>query len=99
MNTLARRDKQLRQISSHIHELNELLQNNSRDIHEKEKSNKYLSNLKNQFKEYEETMNNLKERQIESFNTLKQYLKTLEPSENIDDELNEIEREINKLNG
>ena len=87
MNQLAKRDKQLRQISSHIEELNNLLRMNSRDINEKEKSNKYLSNVKTQFKEYEDFTKDLTKRQMNSFDSLKKYLQTL------DDSFQEIENQ------
>lgn len=100
MNELAKRDKQIQQIHNHISELEKLLKNNSININKKEKTNKYLANVKRQFKEYDEELNNLKEKQINSFNSLKLYLQSLnqeEYTDKIQDDLNEIEREIEKI--
>jgi protein subunit release factor A len=100
MNDLAKRDKKIQQLHNHISELEKLLKNNSREIHKKEKTNKYLSNVKNQFKEYDDVLNNLKEQQLNSFNSLKLYLQAIndeEYSEQIQQDLNEIEREIEKF--
>ena len=100
MNQLANRDKKIQQLHNHISELEKLLKNNSREIHKKEKTNKYLANVKNQFKEYDDVLNNLKEQQLNSFNSLKLYLQSIndeEYSEQIQQDLNEIEGEIEKF--
>jgi seryl-tRNA synthetase len=100
MNELAKNDKKIQQLKNHIDELQHLLNNNSRDIHKKEKTNKYLINVKNKFKEYDESLLNLKQQQLNYFNTLKLYLQSLNQEENNDEiqiDLNNIEREIEKL--
>jgi hypothetical protein len=100
MNELANHDKKIQQLKNHIDELQNLLNNNSRDIYKKEKTNKYLTNVKNKFKEYDESLLNLKEQQLNYFNTLKMYLQSLNQQENMDEiqmDLNEIEREIEKF--
>lgn len=100
MNELAKHDKKIQQLRNHIGELQNLLNNNSRDIHKKEKTNKHLTNVKNKFKEYDESLLNLKEQQLNYFNTLKMYLQSLNHEENMDEiqmDLNEIEREIEKF--
>jgi hypothetical protein len=100
MNELAKRDKKMQQVYNHISELEILLKNNSRDIHKKEKSNKYLTIVKNKFKEYDDSMNNLKEQQLNSFNALKLYLQSLKHEDyanEIEFDLNEIEKEIEKI--
>jgi seryl-tRNA synthetase len=100
MNELAKHDKKIQQLKNHIDELQNLLNNNSRDIHKKEKTNKYLTNVKRQFKEYDESLLNLKQQQLNYFNTLKIYLQSFNQGENIDEiqmDLNEIEREIEKF--
>lgn len=100
MNELVKHDKKIQQLKNHINELENLLNNNSRDIHKKEKTNKYLTNVKNKFKEYDESLLNLKRQQLNYFNTLKLYLQSLNHQENIDEiqnDLNEIEREITKF--
>jgi hypothetical protein len=100
MNELAKRDKKIRQLYEHVEELKKLLNNNSKNIHKKEKSNKYLSNVKKQFKEYDDELHNLKEQQLNSFNSLKLYLQSLNQEEyrnEINSDLDEIEKEIEKL--
>lgn len=100
MNQLVKRDKKIQQLYDHVEELQKLLKNNSRDINKKEKSNKYLTDVKKQFKEYDETLNNLKEQQLNSFNSLKLYLQSLNQEEygnQIQSDLDEIEKEIEKL--
>lgn len=100
MNDLAKRDKKIQQLHNHISELEKLLKNNSREIHKKEKTNKYLTNVKNKFKEYDESLLNLKTQQLNYFNTLKLYLQSLNSEENIDEiqrDLDEIETEIQKF--
>ena len=100
MNQLANRDKKIQQLYNHVEELQNLLKNNSRDIHKKEKTNKYLSNVKKQFKEYDDSLYNLKEQQLNSFNSLKLYLQSINEEEyknEIQSDLNKIEREIEKL--
>jgi hypothetical protein len=100
MNELAKRDKKIQQLRNHTTELENLLNNNSRDIHKKEKTNKYLTNVKNKFKEYDNLLLELKDRQLNYFNTLKLYLESLNQEENADkikEDLEEIEREIKKL--
>ena len=100
MNELVKRDKKIRQLRNHVDELENLLNNNSRDIHKKEKTNKYLTNVKNKFKEYDESLLNLKKQQINYFNTLKLYLQSLNKEENVDEiqrDLDEIEKEIEKF--
>lgn len=100
MNQLAKRDKKIQQLYNHVEELQHLLKNNSRDIHKKEKTNKYLSDVKKQFKEYDDSLYNLKEKQLNSFNSLKLYLQSINEEEynnEIQSDLNEIEREIEKL--
>ena len=97
MNNLAKRDKKIQQLESHIFELKKLLKNNSKEIHEKEKSNKYLTNVKGQFKEYDDALDNLKQKQLNYFNTLKLYLQTLEQEEQIQQDLDEIENEMSKI--
>jgi seryl-tRNA synthetase len=100
MNELVKYDKKIQQLRNHIDELHNLLNNNSRDIHKKEKTNKYLTNVKNKFKEYDESLLNLKTQQLNYFNTLKLYLQSLNSEENIDEiqrDLDEIETEIQKF--
>lgn len=100
MNELAKHDKKMQQVYNHINELENLLKNNSKEIHKKEKSNKYLKNIKSQFKEYDDALNNLKEKQINSFNALKLYLQSLNEEEyvnEIQDDLTAIEQEIRKI--
>lgn len=100
MNELAKRDRKIRQLRNHVDELKNLLNNNSRDIHKKEKTNKYLTNVKNKFKEYDESLLNLKNDQLNYFSTLKLYLQSLNSEENIDEiqrDLDEIETEIQKF--
>lgn len=100
MNELAKRDRKIQQLNNHIEELEKLIKNNYRDIHKKEKTNKYLTNVKNQFKEYDDALNNLKQQQLNSFNSLKLYLQSLDQEEYADEiriDLNEIEKEIKKL--
>jgi hypothetical protein len=100
MNELVKYDKKIQQLRNHIDELQNLLNNNSRDIHKKEKTNKYLTNVKNKFKEYDESLLNLKTQQLNYFNTLKLYLQSLNQEENIDEiqrDLDEIETEIQKF--
>jgi seryl-tRNA synthetase len=100
MNELAKRDKKIRQLKNHVDELENLLNNNSRDIHKKEKTNKYLTNVKNKFKEYDESLLNLKNNQLNYFNTLKLYLQSLNEEEKYDEiqkDLDEIEIEIKKI--
>ena len=100
MNELVKHDKKIKQLKNHINELENLLNNNSRDIHKKEKTNKYLTNVKNKFKEYDESLLNLKKQQINYFNTLKLYLQSLNKEENVDEiqrDLDEIEKEIEKI--
>jgi len=100
MNELVKYDKKIQQLRNHIDELQNLLNNNSRDIHKKEKTNKYLTNVKNKFKEYDESLLNLKTQQLNYFNTLKLYLQSLNSEENIDEiqrDLDEIETEIQKF--
>jgi seryl-tRNA synthetase len=100
MYQLAKRDKKIQQLYNHVEELQNLLKNNSRDIHKKEKTNKYLSDVKKQFKEYDDSLYNLKEQQLNSFNSLKLYLQSLNEEEyenEIQSDLNEIEREIEKI--
>jgi hypothetical protein len=100
MNELAKRDKKIQQVYNHISELENLLKNNSRDIYKKEKSNKYLTTVKNKFKEYDDSLNNLKEQQLNSFNALKLYLQSLNYEDYTDEiqfDLNEIEKEIQKI--
>lgn len=102
MNELAKHDKKIQQLRNHIDELQKLLNNNSRDIHKKEKTNKYLTNIKKQFKEYDDKLNNLKQKQLNFFNSLKLYLQSLdqeEYSDEIERDLNEIEKEIKKISG
>lgn len=99
MNELAKTDRKIQQLKNHIGELHKILNNNSSDIVKKEKTNKYLTNVKNKFKEYEESLSNLKNEQLNYFNTLKIYLQSLneENDENIKSDLEEIEREIERL--
>ena len=100
MNELVKRDKKIQQLRNHIDELENLLNNNHRDIDKKEKTNKYLTNVKNKFKEYNESLSNLKNEQLNYFNTLKLYLQSLNHEQNNDkikEDLDEIEREIKKL--
>jgi hypothetical protein len=97
---LAKHDKKIQQLNHHILELENLLKNNSSDISKKEKSNKYLTNVKKQFKEYDDAFYNLKEKQLNSFNALKVYLQSLNEEEYINEiqsDINEIEREIDKF--
>jgi hypothetical protein len=101
MSEIAKRDIKIQQLRKHMDELEKLLNNNSRDIHKKEKTNKYLINVKNNFKEYNESLLNLKTDQLNYFNALKLYLQSLDKEENIDEiqrDLVEIEKEIKKLN-
>lgn len=101
MSKIAKRDIKIQQLQKHMYELENLLNNNSRDIHKKEKTNKYLTNVKNNFKEYHESLLNLKTDQLNYFNALKLYLQSLDKEENIDEiqrDLAEIEKEIKKLN-
>jgi len=100
---LAKRDKAIRQITKHLDGLNELLNKNIKEISKKEKTNKYLSNVKNQFKEYEKTIKNANEEQLRLFNILKIHLEDLknkknELKESIENDLIEIEKEILMLN-
>jgi hypothetical protein len=100
MNELAKHDKKMQQLYNHINELENLLKNNSKEIHKKEKTNKYLKNIKKQFKEYDDALYNLKEKQLNSFNALKLYLQSLNDEEyinEIQDDLNDIEKEIKKI--
>lgn len=100
MNELAKHDKKIEQLYTHINELENLLKNNSQEIYKKEKSNKYLKNIKAQFKEYDDTLHKLKEKQLNSFNALKFYLQSMNDKEyinEIQDDLNEIEKEIKKI--
>ena len=99
INELSKTDIKIQQLKSHISELQKILNNNSVDIVEKEKTNKYLTNVKNKFKEYEESLSNLKRDQLNYFNTLKLYLQSLneENYENVKLDLEEIEREIETL--
>lgn len=101
MDKLAKRDKKIQQLNHHIEELQKLIKNNSKNIHKKEKTNKYLTNVKKQFKEYDDKLNNLKQKQLNFFNSLKLYLQSLdqeEYSDEIERDLNEIEKEIKKIN-
>jgi seryl-tRNA synthetase len=102
MNELVKTDRKIQQLKNHIGELQKILNNNSSDIVKKEKTNKYLTNVKHKFKEYEESLSNLKNEQLNYFNTLKLYLQSLneeneENEENIKSDLEEIEREIEML--
>lgn len=99
MDELAKTDRKIQQLQNHIGELQKILNNNSSDIVKKEKTNKYLTNVKHKFKEYEESLSNLKNEQLNYFNTLKLYLQSLneENDENIKSDLEEIEREIEML--
>jgi hypothetical protein len=100
MNELVKRDKKIQQLRNHIDELENLLNNNHKDIDKKEKTNKYLTNVKNKFKEYNESLSNLNNEQLNYFNTLKLYLQSLNQEENNDkirEDLDEIEREIKKI--
>lgn len=100
MNELAKRDRQIQQLYRHMEELENLLKTNYKNIHTKEKTNKHLSDIKKQFKEYDDSLKNLKEQQLKSFNSLKLYLQSLNPEEYGDEilaDLEEIERETKKL--
>ena len=102
MNELVKRDKKIQQLQEHMSELEKMLKNNSKNIHTKEKTNKYLTNVKNNFKKYDETINNLKDQQLNSFNSLKIYLQSLSQEDNSDEiqnDINEIEGEIKKIMG
>ena len=100
MDELVKRDKKIQQLYNHIGELENLLKNNSKEIQKKEKSNKYLKNVKTKFKEYDENLNNLRETQLKSFNSLKIYLQSLNDIEHkneIQNDLNIIEKEMAKI--
>jgi seryl-tRNA synthetase len=102
MDELAKTDRKIQQLKNHIGELQKILNNNSTDIVKKEKTNKYLTNVKNKFKEYNESLSNLKSEQLNYFNTLKLYLQSLngenqENDDNIKYDLEEIEKEIEML--
>lgn len=102
---LAIRDKKIRQLENHIESLNKLLDENSRSIEDKAKTNKYLLRVKHKFKEYDETINNIKIQQIESLKLLKNYLLLLKDNteldendiENIESDLKDINSELEKI--
>jgi hypothetical protein len=102
---LAIRDKKIKQLENHMESLNELLTKNSRLIEDKAKTNKYLLKVKHKFKEYDETMNNIKIQQIESLELLKKYLLLLknnselneDEKQNIDYDLRDIDSELKKI--
>jgi seryl-tRNA synthetase len=99
MDELAKTDRKIQQLKNHISELQKILNNNSSNIIQKEKTNKYLTNVKNKFKEYEESLLTLKSEQLNYFNSLKLYLQSLneENYDNIKSDLEEIEKEMETL--
>lgn len=99
---MAKRDRAIRQITEHLDGLNELLSKNALEISKKEKINKYLTSVSNQFKEYEQTIKDTNKEQIKLFNILKNHLQNLKNDddlkESVENDLIEIERELNLLN-
>ena len=105
MNKLAERDRKIRQLQNHMGELNKLIKHNSTEIDDKEKTNKYLSGVKRNFREYNNSMNEIKNQQIASLKILKKYLLSLKNNseleeneiENIQSDINDIDSELNKI--
>jgi hypothetical protein len=96
---IAKKDKKIRQLEEHVESLNELLAQNSALIGDKSKTNKYLTKVKHNFREYDETMNNIKLQQIKSLKSLKQYLLALKNASNLDDyEIENINSDLADIN-
>jgi len=102
---LAKRDSNLLRIKEEIKKRDQFLLKKTAELEEKSKSNEYLEDVKNNYINYSEEINNGKQKQLAALNVIKQYLDNLIKTNQITGEhlrtakheLNDVLKEINKL--